>query len=434
LNTKEEILAKLRANEPFRKIRTEVSSISKLYEVAGQYLDEIDKDLRDKRLDISKLKEEETNLETEVGTLRSDIESLSEEKRQLEQDKTRLSGELSENKVKLETLQEKMGEFRVQGFTLEIIKKLEPMVERGATMLLKQVENVENYNEAVKDFAGVKRSKACLLREVRVLARKKEKTQDSLVSLKNQIDDMRLRARHIKEAVDTVVWLLKKGYDIKDIKSLGYGLDFLGVEGDPDLTISRLITGLRQRKNLVILEEEVTKKRHEKDELDKAIEKKRTTLEIIGDTTLKSVNEICSASIQSIQQTTAERQKALNAVCQKFDDHVLVSMANLQVNTKDRLEWVEEQVHRESEIAQQKILFETELKYGRFYQAFFVSDDFLSEISLPWILHVSRRLHLWISMNLPKETIIPPSSFNGQFGLICWPYNLTTLADQCAWA
>jgi len=90
---------------------------------------------------------------------------------------------------------------------------------------------------------------------------------------------------------------------------------------------------------------------------------------------------------------------------------------------------VDQQRRREGELAEQKIRFETELNYGRFYKTFLASDDFLSTISLPWILHVSHRVLLWITMKLPNETIVPPSSFQTQFGIMNWPYNLKILEE-----
>src|SRR4030067_3546657 len=125
----------------------------------------------------------------------------------------------------------------------------------------------------------------------------------------------------------------------------------------------------------------------------------------------------------------SEREEACAIAYEKFDAHLQASIVNLQVQAKDRVEWVDQQRRRESELAEQKILFETELNYGRFYKAFFASDDFLSTISLPWILHVSHRLLLWISMKLANETVVPPMSFQTQFGIMNLPYNLKTLAE-----
>ena len=45
-----------------------------------------------------------------------------------------------------------------------------------------------------------------------------------LVSVKNQIDELRLQARSVKDAVSTVWWLLKKGYTIEDIRALARAL------------------------------------------------------------------------------------------------------------------------------------------------------------------------------------------------------------------
>jgi predicted nuclease with TOPRIM domain len=429
LNTREEILAKFRANEPFAKIRTEVPSVSKLYEVAGQYLDELQTHFENTRVQISQDAAEKARVQAQVESLRSEVENLRKEKQELEQEKTRVSNELSEETMKLNNVEKRADEFRAQGFTQETMENLQSMVERGGAKLLKQVENVEEYHQAMKGFTGLKKSKACLLKEVRALQCDKEKAQDSVASLRNQIDELRLQMRHIKDAVDTVVWLMQKGYTMEDIKSLGYALDFLYVQGDPGQSVASLLIALRKAKNLVILEEKVTGKRQEYAELVRTVEDNKMKLKILEEAALKSINEFSNTSIQDLRQMATKGEETFTATCQKFDAHVQASLANLQVQATDRAEWVEKQCRRESELAQQKTIFETELKYGRFYQAFLVSDDFLSRISPPWILHVSHRLHLWISMKLPKETVIPPSMFWTQVGLMNWPYNLSILAE-----
>jgi predicted nucleic acid-binding Zn-ribbon protein len=429
LNTEEEIWTKLRANEPFGKIRTEVHSVSKLYKVAGQYLDEQQTELENIRLQKRQAEEERDRLKAQVTSLRHEIENGRREKQDLQQEISRLNDEVSEKTAKLNSLEERVDRFRAQGFTSEIMGKLEPMIERGGEKLLVQVQNVEKYHQTLKDHACLKKDKASLVRDIRGLMIEKKKASARLVSVKNQVDELRLQARPIKDAVNVVIWLLKRGYTVADVKAMGYGLDFLGVEGDSDLSISRLVTGLKMQKSLVILGEKVTRKLQENTELEKAILDNTMRLKILQETALRAINEVREASIQSLRQMDSERQQGLTTAWEKFDAYLQVSIMNLQVQAKDRVEWVDQQRRRESELAEQKTLFETELKYGRFYQGFFTSDDFLSTISLPWILHISQRVLLWISMKLPNEAIIPPVSFPTQMGIMNWPYNLKTLVE-----
>jgi hypothetical protein len=429
LNTSEEILTRLRTNEPFGKIRTEVHSIGKLYQVAGQFLDEQQTRLENTRLQIRQAEEERDGLVAQVESLRRELENGRQEKGELEQQNLRLNGELSEKTVRLNSLQERMDRFQAQGFTPVIMDKLEPLIERGGEKLLLQVQNVEKYSQTLKDYLCLKKDKNILVREVRDLKKEKKKAQESVVSVRNQADELRLRARPVKDAVDIVIWLLKKGFTIEDIKSLGYGLDFLGVNGDADLSISRLVTGLKLQKNLVILGEKETRKRQENAELEKTVADNRMRLKVLEEAALRSINEVGNASLQCLRQLNSEGQEALTTACERFDVHLQASMVNLQVQAKDKVEWVDQQRRREGELAEQKIRFETELNYGRSYQAFLASDDFLSRISLPWILHVSHRVLLWIRMKLPNETIVPPSSFQTQVGIMNWPYNLKILAE-----
>ncbi len=153
MNTKDEILAQLRARRPFREIRTEVNLISKLYEAGGQYLDELGADLQGKRIEISKLEEGKSALEAQVEVLRIEIESRKEENRKLEQENARLKNEVSDRTTDLNSVQAETDRFREQGFTSEIMQKLELLLERGGPTLLEQVESVEKYHKAMKEYS-----------------------------------------------------------------------------------------------------------------------------------------------------------------------------------------------------------------------------------------------------------------------------------------
>ena len=66
------------------------------------------------------------------------------------------------------------------------------------------------YREALKNFSRIKKYEGRLIRNVRALEKTKKQTQESLDSLKNRIDEMKLQAVSFKDAVDVVFWLLKE--------------------------------------------------------------------------------------------------------------------------------------------------------------------------------------------------------------------------------
>jgi len=328
-------------------------------------------------------------------------------------------------------MQERIDGFGAQGFTPEILGKLEPMIARGGEDLLKQVETAEKCSKLKRDLACVKKSKTDLMRSVRVLKREKEKLQGSVVSIRNQVDELRLQMRPIRDAVNTVVWLLKKGYRTEDIKSMGYGLDFLGVDGDADLSISRLITGLKKQKDLTVLDGKLTRKREEFAELDSAIEDAIRTLAIVKDVTLKSINEAKGASIQALHSMAEASNEAFAATCERFDGCSQSLLQDFGVRAEERIEWMEEQYRQRRETDQQKTLFERTLAYGRLMQGLFESDEYLLTVSLSWMLQLARRLNLWVRERLPSGTVLPSNSIlQRQVGLIGFqPYNIAVLTE-----
>jgi hypothetical protein len=431
LNTKDEILAQLRARRPFREIRTEVHSISKLYEAGGQYLDELEVDLETKGEENLKLEEERYCLEAQVENLRVEVEGRREENQKLEQETGRLSDEISEKAIELNSLQETIDGFQERGFTPEIMNKLESMVDRGGDTLLKQVESVDKYHEAMKGFSCIKKEEGRLVRNVRALEKKKKQTQDSLDSLQNRIDEMKLQAMSVKDAVDVVFWLLKRGYRMEDVKAVAYGLEFIGVDDDPDLSISRLVAGLKKQKGQAILAKKVTRKRQELNELEKAVEDKKMRSRIAEEVTLKSIQEVKNASIQAIQSTTNVTNQVLTATCEEFDKRTQASLQDFGMRADEKIKWIEEQCRQRSEFEQQKVLSQRVFGYGQFLQSILESDKFLSTVSLQWVLTLSQRIRLWIRINLPDETVFPSDSVcQRQFGLIRYQtYNVSVLAE-----
>lgn len=431
LNTKDEILAQLRARRPFKEIRTEVHSISKLYEAGGQYLDELEVDLETRREENLKLEEERSCLEAQVENLRVEVEGRSEENQKLEQETGRLSDEISEKAMELDNLQERIDGFQERGFTPEIMNKLESMVDRGGDTLLKQVESVDKYHEAMKNFSRIKKYEGHLVRKIRALEKKEKQTQDSLDSLKNRIDDMKLQAMSIKDAVDVVILLLNRGYRVEDVKAVAYGLEFIGIEDDPDLSISRLVAGLKKQKGQAILTKKVTRKRQELNELEKAFEDTKMRSRIAEEETLKSIQEVENSSIQAIQSTTEVANQVLTATCEKFDNRAQASLQDFGVRAEDKIKWIEEQNRQRIEFEHQKVLSERDIRYGKFLQSILESDKFLSTVDLQWVLTLSQRIRLWIRTNLPYETVFPSDSVcQRQFGLSRYqPYNASVLAE-----
>ena len=109
---------------------------------------------------------------------------------------------------------------------------------------------------------------------------------------------------------------------MEDVKAVAYGLEFIGIEDDPDLSISRLVAGLKKQKGQAILAEKVTRKRQELNELEKAIEDIKMRSRIAEEVTLKSIQEVKNASIQAIQSTTNVTNQVLTATCEEFDKRV----------------------------------------------------------------------------------------------------------------
>jgi DNA repair exonuclease SbcCD ATPase subunit len=395
--------------------------VSKLYEAGGQYLDELEAELEGKRQEISKIEKKKLDLEEQAESLRVETDSRNEENQKLKKENARLQNDVSEKTAHLKGVQTEIDRFREKGFKSELMQKLELLLERGGPLLLKQIEDAEKHLKAMNEFSVLNRRISCLRKEVHALQNEKKRTRDSKISLQNQIDDLKTQANSFKDAFDSVVWLLKRGYTVEDIKALGYGLEFMGVEHDADLSISRLISALRKQKRLAILDQNLTRKEKRLSEIEKATQDTTMKSSTIEEVTLKSINAVKNASIKAIQSAGDQAHTSLTTTCEKLDGDIQAFINKLYLDS-------EEQRHKESELARQKATFGTELEYGRFYQAFFASDDFLTKVSLPWMLHLSHRLHLWISMKLPTETIVPPSSFQTQLGLMNLPYSLKTLA------
>ncbi len=430
MTIKDEILMELRKRMPLAEIKRKYRSQSQLYEAIREFLQEADKIAEEALERLGRVEKGLSEAETELKRLNCEREKVSGELHELVQTREKLIGDVRRRTEELQRLNADITELQAKGFTSEIVKKIMAIDSRSGSELLSQMETVEEYRKMEEEFSGLKKNKATLEGRIRTLESKKGKIEERVISERNRLDELKLRTTTFREAVGVVCSLFRDGYSTSDIKSLKDGLNALGIKGDPLLTITRLVTGLKKYKTLVALENKVSETTKELGMLRKATVEAKSDLKVAKQL-IKTFKEVKNAGVNAIAGTAeqAERtitgtatmaEKQVTASLEKFDAHILLTMGGVRGELGEYGE-LQQQTGRLKEIVELAFVFLGILQ----------EPDYLKKVPLGLIVQIFERLHLWSRMILPNAKIRPSQNIqNKNFNLQTWhSYEISVLIE-----
>lgn len=267
LNNSEKIRAMLRAHEPFAKIRTKVSSVSKLYEVAGQHLDELGAELENKRLAVSQFEKKELDLETTVTNLEAEAEELEENLRKLREERDDLRVEVQSAREEVDALNADIEGLEKTGYTGAVLATLKnSWVKNGDEAL----EVLCCFEKAVKVRETVQRlseEEAELKRSVKGFETRKQNIAEKVNSEKNRLDMLKAKVSALQESVSVVEAILGRGYTQEQLISVFDFLRMVEIQKEPGLSIRRLVECFGAAEDLSSLKSEILMKEKKLEEL-----------------------------------------------------------------------------------------------------------------------------------------------------------------------
>lgn len=411
---KNEILTRLRNNEPLSKIRKDFRSLSQLYEALREYLEELSKIADAKREALGLVQEQLDVKQAELEKANQEKETLEKENVEQRLIKEDLVAGVKSATQKRDRLRAEVKELEAKGFTTQIVKKLGEMEAKSGAELLLQVKTAEKYVHLKTEFSNLQIRKASLEKEIGNLETRKKNIEQMIVSEKNGLDELKVQTASYKAAVKAVESLFAEGLTRpEDIKSLAYGLRTLGIKGNPRASVTRLVTALEKMKTISAIEEKLQIKTEKLDMYTKAVALAKSELETLKEVAMKTIEEVLNTSVQAIRNTGQQANAQMQIQIRQVEEKYRVVLEEL-----NRLE------HRKGEA-------EAILGPGLALVGILNSPEYLKVVPAPFIMELLDRIQLWFETNLPNSSVSATASINAkEFNLLTFQqYKLPVLIE-----
>lgn len=430
MTIKEEILEELRRGKPLAEIKEKFRSKSQLYEAIRQFTEEADKIVGEKQETLSQVQKD--LLETKADLERKNLEKEEAGREIGRFDRTikKKNMEVAAKVEELDSLRAAITELRAKGFTPEILKKIKSIESRSGPELWTQIRTVEVFLQIEKSISSLKRKKDSLIEEVHELETKKRKIEKKLASKRNQLDELKMRGATHREGIAIVCSLFRNGYSTKDIRSLKHGIEMLGINGDPKLSIDRLVRGLAKYRDLLTLQDRIAERKKEYAKLGEALVDARTELRVAKQLT-KAFEEVKNAGVEAIANTAKQSRKTIESEATEFETYMKRLRGEFDAHIKETMERVARDLGEWGEVQQQKGKHEEILNLGYILHGVLNSPEYLMQVPLHFIVRLYDKLYLWSEINLQKVRISPSQNISSKdYRLSAWQsYEITVLIE-----
>jgi len=404
MNSETRILAKLRAHKPFTEIRTEESSISKLYEVAGQYLDEINSELDAKREETRKLEHAETNLGANVEALKIERGRLANENAALSKNLDSVRNTFQKTTVEVTGLQEHrdkvLAEIEVlaeRGFTAEIMGKLRTANRNGA-----EVDAILTTQGGVRELdneiATSEKAKRALNDELIALQKKAQRIKKKLASKENKLDLVETQLAISQQVVDVVNAAIRDGYSPEQLRAMILLLRKLEIQANPTQSINHLLQCLVEAKNLLSLKNKVNLAESKFNELLKAEAETKARIEILQNAFLSEMASAGRTSEKTIASVALHLETELSRVVSSSVD--AIRTASSTVNEALRCE-----VDELGRLKEEKGKLESFLEPAHILLGMVGSSELLKTISAALVIALLQNIAMWCDLKSPDAEI-----------------------------
>jgi len=431
LTIKDEILRKFREGIPLGEVQKQFRSQSQLYEAIREFLEEADKIVEERQERMRKAEEDLLNVDSELQRIDAERSRFLEEVTRLKQTREATVTELGSLTEKRDSLRGEIKKLEANGFTPQIMKKLKTIEARCGTELVLQVETAEKYIQLRREFSCLEKRAASLKDEIRVLETKKKSIEQSTVSEKNRLDELRVQTASFKESVEITESLLKEGYSTEDIRSLKHGLDVLGIKGEPHASVTRIVNGLAKLRTLLDLEERLCRKKEELAALNRDVESVKNELETAKAVTLKTIEDVRGLSVQAIANTAQQSNDQMKQTTEKLEAKVTESLGKMDAQIQQATEIYKAEVKEITEIERRRAEAEEALGPGLVLVGMLRSHEYLKMVPVTFMVQLLERIQLWCEISQPGFSVMATQSINAKdCSLVPFlPYRLSVLIE-----
>lgn len=370
-----------------------------MYEALREFLEKKQKELENLRAEL-------IGAGGELERVKREKEEVAGEIRELVQAREKVSGEVAKRTKELDYIRAAVRDLESKGWTVELLEQA--------------LETAEKHRQTKKDLFKLEKLRSSLEREIQALETQKREMEDMLISEKNSFDQLQTRVASFRKAVAAVASLFSRGYSTEHVRSLIQGLETLGVKDDPLLSVTRLVTGLKKQRTILVLEEKIAEKRKELDALNKALADAKIELKVTKQL-VKAFKEVENAGKKAISETSEQINNAIEGTASRFDTHVTESLAKFDAHIQRIVATLVAESRRLGELGQAQEKIQEILGPVMALLGPLESTECLKKVPLSFLVRLFDRLVLWAQNNLEDFSVTPSERIHEK------QYNLYTV-------
>lgn len=276
---------------------------------------------REKELqELARVKEEGKVAVECVATRKAEVESLAGRLRGLEEDVTGRGQQVAELRLVENRLDLKLEEYSGRGITDRTFGRLGRFSFGGEDELISRLDTAERYLSFVSETEKKGIEWSDLTGSLEVLGREKATLDADIVKLKGERDEERSKNFVQSESIRILSTFYDDGYASDDIEGIRIGLNTLGIRGNPETSVRRLVDFLRGELELSKLKGEIGARRDELEVLVMTIERVKGQLNSYRDVALAALTKsetTSRACIEGVYADTVGNVKAVGESAEK---------------------------------------------------------------------------------------------------------------------
>ena len=246
-----------------------------------------------------------------VGVMKKQISALEKHEQEIMDNEAEL-------KKRHDSLEKSLNELNKRGVAEEVIARINSIDFGDGDELLKRIATLETYTQLEEDIVKMQSEytyydlnaseREAWYKDVAAKVRSKE----------NELDEVKRKHFLFEEAIEIMIGFRKAGYNKETLLSLKEALNAIEIKGKPDISVKRLLDGLRNYKELYIVESTLRTKRQELTEVTRELEKAQGTLTAFQKNVLKELKGTEKAFTKNIKSLYKEYLKILEDLQKVF--------------------------------------------------------------------------------------------------------------------
>ena len=237
-----------------------------------------------------------------VGVMKKQISALENHEQEIMDKKAEL-------KNRLDSLEKSLNELDKRGVTEEALARINSIDFGDGDEFIKRLDTLEAYTQLEEDTVKMQSEytrydlmaseREAWYKDVSAKVRSKE----------NELDEVKRKHFLFEEAIEIMIGFRKAGYDKETLLSLKEAFKALEIKGKSDVSVKRLLDGLRNYKNLYKVESTLRTKRQKLTEIEKELEKAQGSLSAFQESILKELKGTGKEFTNSINSMYKEYSK-----------------------------------------------------------------------------------------------------------------------------